>query len=1293
MSGFFLLSYHYFKSRKLFLTALVIGTVIVSIYFGFKVKLQEDISKMMPRDSKVDKLNLVFQNSKFSDKIVINISLADSNAAADPNLLSRYSDDYVAALDGISKDLVREVTHKISDDLISQVYNSFYDNIPLFLSEADYSRIDRMITKEGIDSSLAKNYKTLISPASFVLKQFIVRDPVGITALGLKKLQSLQLEENYEITDGYIFTKDKKHLLFFITPQWPASETAHNSKLIKSMDHIADSLNVVYKLSVHAEYFGAAAVAVGNSERIKKDIVLTVSIAISILVLFISLFFKRVTVVVIIFLPVLIGGAMALALMYFFKPELSAIALGMGSVLLGITIDYSLHIFTHYRSTGSVKEVIRDLSTPLMLSCLITASSFLCLLFVKSEALQELGLFAALSVVCAALTALIVLPHFLKADQKNVALDKGGTNLTFVDRYTSYRFDKNRYLVLGIVFISVVCVFTSDKVRFESDMMKMNYISDELYQSQQNLNKVSSLPLNSIYVVSTGKTLEEALIHNEKIIGTIEALKEQGVVKKYSSPGTLLLSDSLQKIKIARWNNYWTTDKKQALEQLLAVEGKMFKFREGAFQQFFDMINKDYHPAHIGDFEKLRSLFLDDYISEKPGLATVVNLLKVNDADKDKVYSLFTENENTVMIDKKYITSKFVELMNADFNLLEVMSLGMVFIVLVISYGRIELGIIAFIPMSLSWLWTLGIMGILGIKFNIINIIISTFILGLGIDYSIFIMSGLLQEYKLGIQHLASYKTSIFLSAFTTIVGIGAMIFAQHPALNSIAFLSIIGMFSIIIISYTVEPLMFRLLITNRTNRGFEPFTFSSLLLTVFAYSYFLLGCLIMVAVGSIFFKLLPGKAIKRQMVFHTMLMYFCRSIIYIMANVKKEISGFTQSKFAKPAVIIANHQSFLDILLVLMLHPRMVMVTNSWVWNSPVFGSIVKMAGFFSTSEGSEEGLIKLEKKVKENYSIMVFPEGTRSATGEVGRFHKGAFLMAERLQLDVLPIVFHGTGDTIPKGDYLLSNGAITVKILDRIPASDTSFGSDYSTRTKLIGRHFRAKYNELKKEKEVPAYFRSRLVKNYIYKGPVLEWYMKVKLHLEKNYAQFHRLLPVKGRITDIGCGYGFLCYMMNFIEPDRKMLGIDYDSEKIGVAANGYSRNENIQFLEGDITTMTFPESDVFILNDVLHYLPREAQEMVLKNCAEKLLPKGFILLRDGDSGAGQKHQGTRLTEFFSTKMFRFNKTKNELFFMSSKEIIDISESLHMKAEVVDNSKFTSNIVYIIKPAAPSAVAID
>lgn len=171
MSHFFIAVYRFFHTYKIafvLLLLLLIGSVG---YLASKIKLEEDISKMMPTDKKVEKLNFVFQNSKFLDKLVVNISLKDSTQENSDELIE-FADSLVNRIQSkFISSHVKEITSKISDELMYNVYNSFYDNIPVFLEERDYTQIDALIADTSVNTIIAKNYKTLLSPASMMFKK------------------------------------------------------------------------------------------------------------------------------------------------------------------------------------------------------------------------------------------------------------------------------------------------------------------------------------------------------------------------------------------------------------------------------------------------------------------------------------------------------------------------------------------------------------------------------------------------------------------------------------------------------------------------------------------------------------------------------------------------------------------------------------------------------------------------------------------------------------------------------------------------------------------------------------------------------------------------------------------------------------------------------------------------------------------------------------------------------------------------------------------------------------------
>jgi 1-acyl-sn-glycerol-3-phosphate acyltransferase len=1132
---------------------------------------------------------------------------------------------------------------------------------------------------------LLKDLRTLSSPAALLMKSFIARDPLGIGAPALKKIRQLQYDENFDLYDGHIISKDGRYMLLFVSPAFPAGNTGRNTPLLNGMDQIISRLQTNRFNMIQANYFGSAAVADGNAVQLRKDSVLTLGITILFLILSISWYFKKKRAPLLILLPVILGALFSLSIIYWIKGTISVIALAAGSIVLGIAMNYSIHVYNHFRHRHDMRLVLQDLTFPLTIGGFTTIGGFLCLQFVQSEILKDLGLFAAFSLIGASLCSLIFLPQLILISEPAPV----GNSMShserdsWIHRIADYHPEKNKWLITTIFILTIVFAFFVNSVRFDEDMMHMNYMSEDLKKTETALDKINAYSLRSVYLVTEGKDMETALKRQESVNNTVNALQKKNIIKKYSGVFQLFLSDSLQRERVNYWNEYWTEKRKSSLLDNLKKAGAETGFSTTAFESFNDLLNRHYNPLGSSETNTLRTGFANDYIIEKPNEISLVSLVKVEPEDRKFIYQSFSSTPDVIVIDKQYLTSKLLDVVTADFNQIGWMVSLLVFFVLLLTYGRIELALVSFIPMVIAFIWILGIMGIAGLQFNIVNIILSALIFGLGDDYSLFIMDGLLQEYKTGKTNLSSYKSSIILSAITTLAGLGVLIFARHPALRSIALISITGILSVVLIAQVLIPFFFDFLIRNRVKKKLFPWTAAGLLKSVFSLSYFAIGSWLVTLLGFIIMKLNPFAGRRTRYFFHWVLSHYTWSVIHIMGNVKKKIINPQNEDFSRPCVMIANHQSFLDILVMTMLHPKVILLTNHWVWNSPIFGQLVRLAGYYPVARGIENSIDYMESQVKAGYSIAVFPEGTRSSDEQIRRFHKGAFFIAEKLDLDILPILIHGTGYTMSKSDFLLKDGFITIRYLPRVKARDLFFGVDYTEKAKYIGRYIRQQYEKQKEEAEKPRYFKELLIYNYLYKGPVLEWYLRVKIRLEKNYQVFHDLLPKQGRILDIGCGYGFMSYMLHFSAPARDIIGYDYDEEKIAVANHCFSRDTSIHFVTKDVTGLQISAADAIILSDTLHYLQRDQQEILIRKCMHALRAGGTMIIRDGDRDLKKKHERTKWSEFFSTRFFAFNKTSGHaLQFLSGNTIKELAAKHQMDCRLMNDSAFTSNRLFII-----------
>ena len=485
----------------------------------------------------------------------------------------------------------------------------------------------------------------------------------------------------------YVFTKDRKHLLLFIDPVFPANKTSENNIFIDKLDNL---LNALYEKNnnIQTEYFGAIAVAVGNAKQIKKDVLLSVIISLLIIMLFVAWYFRKISIPFISFLPAVFGSAIALTIVFLFKTNISVIALAIGSVLLGIIVDYALYIFSLRKVKDSVEEVLRDMSLTIFLCALTTAVAFFSLLFVKSAVLRDLGLFAGISVLGAALFSLVFLPHLMKPAKK---FSNAKKRITFIDKIAGYSFESNKILVLLIVIISLWFLYTSNKASFEKDMYKMSYLSDKLSSAEKNLNRTNDISLRSVYLVSLGKTLDEALSNNERNSVKLEEFQKQNIIKKYSTVSSVIIDDSLQKARLGKWNDYWDANRKSKLQEIIIRKSEKLGFTKDAFSEFYCLLDKDFRATSGKNLDKLIHIFFNDRITNNADMSMVVSLVKVDGANREKVFSAFSEDKDVVIFDKQKITSNFVNDIKTDFNMLVNLCLIFVTIVLIVAFGRIEI--------------------------------------------------------------------------------------------------------------------------------------------------------------------------------------------------------------------------------------------------------------------------------------------------------------------------------------------------------------------------------------------------------------------------------------------------------------------------------------------------------------------------------------------------------------------------------------------------------------------------
>lgn len=245
---------------------------------------------------------------------------------------------------------------------------------------------------------------------------------------------------------------------------------------------------------------------------------------------------------------------------------------------------------------------------------------------------------------------------------------------------------------------------------------------------------------------------------------------------------------------------------------------------------------------------------------------------------------------------------------------------------------------------------------------------------------------------------------------------------------------------------------------------------------TIYALLFFLVSIFFIVTPAAKLWLLVTKDLEKKRLGIHNLLCFLARfvTIWHGIPGVKFSVGNPHGEDFSKPAIIICNHQSHLDLMTMLMQTPKLVVLTKDWVWNNIFFGHIIRNAEYYPVSWGMDVLLPKLQSLIDRGYSIAIYPEGTRSSfhsvTGgtpdsSISRFHQGAFHLARQLGVDILPFVLYGAGRALPKKGKYLRKWPIRLEIDRRIsPEELQTYGQIPMEQASYMRKYYKRRYTEI-------------------------------------------------------------------------------------------------------------------------------------------------------------------------------------------------------------------------------------
>ncbi|MBT7065075.1 MAG: MMPL family transporter [Verrucomicrobia bacterium] len=596
-------------------------------------------------------------------------------------------------------------------------------------------------------------------------------------------------------------------------PSFPSADIERSGllvdELLQKMAKIEDAFG---EHAVRIAVIGGHRIGLDNSRLIRRDTALAIGVAVVAMFLLSFVAYRRRWLALITLVPPAIAASVAGGVLFFSNTQISAIAVGCGTILLGITIDYAIHVLYHidngaHQDRRRMAETIQEIAAPITIGALTTLGAFLVLLFSPVESHRQIGMFAAVGVTTAALASLLVIPFLVPLDRGSSLPPLMMTRLfqSFVD----WRSRHTVVLASVIAVVTVLAIVGLSGLRVEGDMAKLNGVTPETAADQDVFWNIWGDAASATTILVTAPEMQSALELNERVADALVPLQKEGRVVSCSSIASICPSLRRQAENRERWQHFWTPARRDALEHDLSgiVPEKGFSLSH---------VNSSMRvlEAHVDGLrpEDLKDTLLEQIISQRThwldDSVSISTMVKLDSPERFGALAkaLHEAVPEATLLNRVAFSEQVARLAKRGVT---VFALAVACIDMAILYfllGSFGMVLVTLLPIAVGLLWTAGAMGLLGVPLNTVNFIFVVFIIGVGIDYSLFMVTSETAAFRGRPDRIAATSGSITICALTTICGFGVLAVARHPALHSIGVTAFLGMFFTMLATLLTVP-------------------------------------------------------------------------------------------------------------------------------------------------------------------------------------------------------------------------------------------------------------------------------------------------------------------------------------------------------------------------------------------------------------------------------------------------------------------------------------------------------
>ncbi|MFH2064228.1 MAG: methyltransferase domain-containing protein [Pseudomonadota bacterium] len=772
-----------------------------------RLHIETDIIKSLPmHDPIVSDAGYIFNNHPFHDLVVMDLGIQGGS-----------TDQLVQAGALVEKRLLasglfRKIGTRETQSLIPELIHHIVDHLPvLFTGEELENRIQPLLAPESIRRQLSESLVQLTGMEGIGQSGFLAKDPLGLRNIVLARLANLAPGRDAHIYQGQLISADWKHLLITANPVKPGTDTGFSRRITELIRTIEGELDRQYGQS-EARFtvtpVGAFRAALDNEISIKKDVGNAITFA-TIGIAFLLIFsFPRPLVGLLSFLPAVCGTIAALFVFSLFHDNISLLALGFGGAIISITVDhgiaYLLFLDRPYETVG--KKAAREVRAVGLLAALTTIGAFSILSISGFPILLQIGQFAALGIGGSFLFVHTVFPLIIPgmppAGRKGpVFLERAANRLAIGGG--------NIKAYAAGVFALVMLFFAYP--RFQVDLASMNSVSDSTIAAEKLVTGIWGEIFNKIYLMTEGETHAELQKNSDEISFLLDHEVEEGRFQPAFLPSMVFPGKERGVRNFEAWKQFWSRNDPVVFQDRFEKIAREIGFSENAFPLFFNQLtSKDYRETPIP--EKFFELLGISRAHDRSGWVLFSSLNPGSRYQAESFFERFHRTGIVRIFDSGLFSERLGNLLSTTFLKMLVMIGFSVLFLLAPFFMNWKLTIVSLLPILFSFICTLGTMNILNEPLGIPGLMLSIVILGMGVDYSLYLVKAG-QRYLDETHPYQGYiRMAVLLASASTMIGFGALGLSEHSLLRSMGISSFLGIGYALIGTFAILPPLLRYL-------------------------------------------------------------------------------------------------------------------------------------------------------------------------------------------------------------------------------------------------------------------------------------------------------------------------------------------------------------------------------------------------------------------------------------------------------------------------------------------------